>query len=698
MSAHDGPSIDALVRDVLVAHGPATQDELLEILAADGADLGPEPENTLGDVLDHDEHLFLPLTDDRWAWLPALLDGRVFTHRLTSVEADHDVVALGPDLAALSVLTECETYQKLTDGTGVAAVSPSFDTELLAARGLSTGDADPEGLLLLPPGRFSALGVAAGDLIGLRITATGFELAAAGKQPAPSEIGTLLVALLVQRSDRPEMLDTAVWTLCADNDGLFREPTTPLGDVLSANEIVREQDWVALNGFDFGAWRLDGQLEAIMEAHDLDEDEALTVIAIVELYEATLALVDAVATGPESEDGHKSVDSVSEHLPWAGPAGDEDERALDRATVAEVLELLAEPAVAIAVLTEADRGDDRANVALAVFCESVEPLAPPAARPALRWLQGNAYERLGDLEQAEANFLAAESLDASFPLALISLARYASDRGDAERGLSLLRRAGAPPDDEMVTLLEHFRPAPRRDLGRNHPCWCGSGRKYKVCHLHREQLPLAERAAWLYQKPVTGMLEGSFADVLVEAAAERCRYWDFSDAMDQAIEDPLVWDAALFEGGAFADFLAVRGALLPDDERQLAEQWLVAERSVHEVTSVRAGDGMTLRDVRTGAVHAVREAAASRQVSVGELYCARVVPAGDTVQVFGGMEPVAPRERDQVIAVLDSGPDPVELVAALSRRFAPVALQHIEDEPLLKWESPRPGAEGLGRS
>ncbi len=72
--------------------------------------------------------------------------------------------------------------------------------------------------------------------------------------------------------------------------------------------------------------------------------------------------------------------------------------------------------------------------------------------------------------------------------------------GDAERGLSLLRRAGAPPDHQLVELLEHFRPTPRPGLGRNDRCWCGSGRKYKVCHLHREQLPLEERAARLYQK------------------------------------------------------------------------------------------------------------------------------------------------------------------------------------------------------
>jgi hypothetical protein len=68
------------------------------------------------------------------------------------------------------------------------------------------------------------------------------------------------------------------------------------------------------------------------------------------------------------------------------------------------------------------------------------------------------------------------------------------------------------------------------------------------------------------------------------------------DALGRALDDGLACDAVLFEGGAFADFLAVRGALLPEDERLLAGQWLLVERSVHEVVSVRRGEGLTLRD------------------------------------------------------------------------------------------------------
>ncbi len=37
-------------------------------------------------------------------------------------------------------------------------------------------------------------------------------------------------------------------------------------------------------------------------------------------------------------------------------------------------------------------------------------------------------------------------------------------------------------------------PAPREipKLGRNDPCWCGSGKKYKKCHMESDQRRLSK--------------------------------------------------------------------------------------------------------------------------------------------------------------------------------------------------------------
>ncbi|MGH3981224.1 MAG: SEC-C domain-containing protein, partial [Pseudonocardiaceae bacterium] len=356
-------------------------------------------------------------------------------------------------------------------------------------------------------------------------------------------------------------------------------------------------------------------------------------------------------------------------------------------TVRAAMAFLAEPAVAEAVLAEAIGPGSDGAAALGLFAETLEPLVPRAARAALRWLRAMAYERLGILARAEAAYHAAEAVDPQWPPTLMGLARYASDRGDAARGLALLRRAGTPADHPLVELLEQFQAMPRPDLGRNQPCWCGSGRKYKTCHLHHEQLSLDERAAWLYHKAGMFLLDGPWLDVVIETARVRAQFAEVPYAVLGALDAPLVTDAVLFEGGAFAEFVATRGVLLPEDERLLAEQWLLIDRSVYEIEHVRPGVGFTMRDVRTGDVHQVRERTASQTVKRGVLVCARVVPAGDTTQIFGGIEPVALHERDELIALLDSGPDPLDLVDFLTRRFAPPALRDIEGDPLVLCEA-----------
>src|SRR6478672_2900811 len=76
------------------------------------------------------------------------------------------------------MLAESDTYQRLTDGSPLTEVSPFLDGDILAARGVPTTAGDSNGaLLLLRAGRFAALACRGGDLVGLRVTAHGFELA-----------------------------------------------------------------------------------------------------------------------------------------------------------------------------------------------------------------------------------------------------------------------------------------------------------------------------------------------------------------------------------------------------------------------------------------------------------------------------------------------------------------------------------------
>jgi hypothetical protein len=73
--------------------------------------MGRDADEVLSEVLDTEGELFLPLIDGRWAWIPAVLDGRIFTHRLSVAEVEHDFLHLGPHLVPVSMLTELETYE-----------------------------------------------------------------------------------------------------------------------------------------------------------------------------------------------------------------------------------------------------------------------------------------------------------------------------------------------------------------------------------------------------------------------------------------------------------------------------------------------------------------------------------------------------------------------------------------------------------
>ena len=673
--------VDGIHR-VLTAEGPLPEDELLGALTAEGLDLGGSPEDTLADLLESDEvGLVMPLGDGRHASLPALLMGRTFTHRLSPSEIEHGFLEVSPDLEPLSLLTEDETYLRLLDGTVLVEVVAGYDDHLLAERGIPT-DSFRDSAWLLDPTALRDLEVGADDLVGVAVRADGFELTKVTSPTHTFEPRLLVDALTRLGHGEPDQISSVVWLACADTADLFASPSEPLTDILERARLVTDGEQVGPPGFDFARWRMDGRVEHIAAVHHLDDDSALAVLALSRLYERVADLLEQAG---EAQDDSAS---ISHALMTGGVATQPDPAqdsllGADPLLVRDLADRLAEPAVAEALLVETIGADRHGAAALGLFAETLEPQVPRAARPALRWLLGKAHERLGDVAAAEDAYAAALGIDADWLLALYELARIASDRGDAERGLSLLRRAGAPADDDLVVLLTHFRPVEHRDLGRNDPCWCGSGRKYKVCHRNRETLPLDDRAAWLYQKAGTYLADGPWRGHVLDVAERRAEHWDQPGATYLATQDPLVCDSVLFEGGAFEAFLTERGGLLPDDERLLAEQWLLTERSVHEVETVNPGSGFTARDLRTGEQVEVRERTASRTIKAGMLFCARLVPAGGTVQCFGGLEPVALHERDRLLDLLDSEPDPDQLVACLSARFTPPVLQNTEGEPLV---------------
>ncbi len=550
--------------EVLTQHGPLHKDEIAQHLRDHGMD---DPDSAIQWNMLEMDCPARQLVDDRWVWLPAVLARRVFTHRVSADEAAHDVLTVTPDLSPITALCEHEQYQRLADGSTASIVLAGYDDELLEERDILAQEIASGGVLLLEPGTLAELTVA-GDTVGLRLTAEGLVLERVDAV-AQSRAGERLAATL--DADEPTYVDAAVWSACVADPALFTDPLPPLSEIVEDHGLTQRGDWLAPSGFDFDRWQFERRCELLAERYDIDPDEALVLTSLVALYERGARLL--IEAGEEDED-----DAVAEKSPEIPTADD------SFGVVGELGAQLANPLLAELLVAETVDANPGGAAALGLFAEMLEPRVPRAARVACRWLRAVALERIGDIEEAERELLAAESLDPEWPLPLFDLARIASDRGDVERGLGLLRRAGAEPDHPLMALLAAHRAGPRGDIGRNEPCWCGSGRKYKKCHLGREQLDLAERVNWLYAKAIEHSQIAGWRELIAEVGYERYGHThDLADALAAGAADPLVIDAVLFEGGAFAEFLEVRGSLLPDDERLLADQWLLVDRSVFEV-------------------------------------------------------------------------------------------------------------------
>lgn len=352
---------------------------------------------------------------------------------------------------------------------------------------------------------------------------------------------------------------------------------------------------------------------------------------------------------------------------------------------------------------EPDDGDDVSGpAARAAIAERVLAAARRAGDLAVaRWIAGVVAERDGDVEAADTHFRAGWFADPAFGPLVDRCAWYASDRGDAAAAARLWRSLEEPPTDELETVAPFAAPVGHR-LGRNEPCWCGSGRKYKVCHQRQpEQAPLPERIGWMCRKATSYLMRhGGSAKLAVVGNVVALAGGDEEAMFTTALRDPLVVDAALHEGGWFARFLAARGSLLPDDEQLLAASWMLVDRTVFEVISVDAGEGLVVQDLRTGEELTVSERTLSHSARAGTRWCARAVPDGAGHQFVGGVFPVAVGQEAAVLELCDRR-DPLELCGyvAATRRTPELRTREgeavVECEAVLRVDDPSAAADVL---
>jgi hypothetical protein len=326
-----------------------------------------------------------------------------------------------------------------------------------------------------------------------------------------------------------------------------------------------------------------------------------------------------------------------------------DEGTDDPGPIRRVLTDLRTPRVLEAVLDEMLGFDDDPEQVeeTATFAERLLGAArKPSEISVARLVAAVASERRCHPLAGVAQLGLAVEADGSRGPAVDRLACYRSDRSRAAEAAGLWRRLHLDPEHNADLLeVERFARDQGLGLGRNERCWCGSGRKFKVCHLgHQAVFPLPDRVGWLCRKAAADLERrgGRALPDVFDLASTRAGGDGDGDDLSRAMEDPFVIDVALHELGWFDRFLAERGPLLPEDEALLAASWSLVDRIVYEVVASDPGVGLTVQDLRSAERLQVRERTFSLQARRGILVCGRAVPDGESHQFVGGLFTVAP--------------------------------------------------------
>ena len=134
--------------------------------------------------------------------------------------------------------------------------------------------------------------------------------------------------------------------------------------------------------------------------------------------------------------------------------------------------------------------------------------------------------------------------------------------------------------------------------GRNDPCPCGSGRKYKRCCLDREAehdaiAAALEARALPLLSGLARFAEGAVRTPIDEIARKEFPFWrgPLDDAMASRVVDHLIFDFRLERFGrtAIDEFVLEEGHSLGAQERTLLSAWGEARRRLYRADGWAAG-------------------------------------------------------------------------------------------------------------
>ncbi|MFH1474460.1 MAG: SEC-C metal-binding domain-containing protein [Chloroflexota bacterium] len=699
---------DTAIR-LLRAHHTRTTAQIAAHVVKQGISRAADPAASVNRQLRWDSR-FCHLTGDRWILVEVLLAVPA-AHRLTPQEVASNSLAVGADLAHLPGerlfdlrLSTGEPLQFLRGDVAEVATGVQCG---LAVRGPAGWLGHPAGTLVKVTGASGALRI----------------------EPAtpPPPGARLRVRRLVEATRRsldsmpPGIFGEPVTSIgdvlievLGDDPSFMAEPLPPFGELFEGTglEVHRAyvgragRDWSKLDEFiersRAGLRHLDGigpdgdvaGLAAIAVAVDGEDARDRPIADHVPGFDD--ATLDALVAefDLDAEEAKTLGLLLDLYVVWRVPSAD-GSRPADSPTMGRnMAELVGLELVALALAEHA-----WSDPAFEAFVADLRAGARGSNVAGPEFLLGACAEARGSIEEAERHYRAALGVDPDYFPARFPLYRLDVDRGNYAAALVHLRTVGMPSDDPSRAWLETIVQPAFAPVGRNEPCPCGSGRKFKVCHLDRPALDTTPKPAdalfrklslWVEQSDVQKALVELVHEVIGEphrmSAADGSPHTKAAAAAEELLLGGQVTqtiDVLLFDRGWLDRLLAVRGPLLPPVERALAEAWRSTRRSVYEMVAVRPGTGVTMRDIVNDAAPVdVDDRSLARTAEPLDLVFLRLRPDVDgRLLATDGI--LVPRSRRAFVSDLVRSKDAIGQLRWIS--FPPPAprLQNMEGEPIL---------------
>lgn len=610
------------LEQLLIARGALTVEELAAALTDSDPQLaealtasrpGGDLEALVTELARHSD-AFWRLPDGALAPVLHHLRRAVFTHRVSAAEREREALDLCPDLLALAL----PRAFALPDGTAVRSAGSNDDPR-----------AADEGSLLGPAGWLQAF--PADSLVAIRYDGEHVDLTAvdeASIDPAAGEAtaGTLAAAFagIDPAPSAPEVHRLAIDTI-GRHPAAFAVTIAPVTELLATAGLRVREVWV---GPTETVWATPAE-----QARRRRLDELL-----------------AGADGCCLRAARRSLDAWQAWMDQAGAT-------LSSADAVPMAEDLDHGPVAGVLAETATLGRPLVSVRrLGRWAEAVADASGSTSAGGC-YLRALGADAAGDSPAAEDLLHAGLAAEADHPACLGMLAELQQDRGDAATAMALLQRTGRPVHPDALAELSPF--LVRRDVGRNEPCPCGSGRKFKACcAIAPKARPLADRCRWLLAKATRHAIR---TDPL---ALQSLRHlFETSYGGGDAIA--LAGDMLLFANGGLARYLASRGALLPADELACAQHWLTQPMRVLRIGKTGADGLLATVDVLADTALAVEDRHAASTLAEGEAVLTRALPVGDTALLTSAVLRVPEASLERAVQLVGDEVRPIALLQFL---------------------------------